>query len=369
MKNLKKVAKRIKEAVKNNEKIVLYCDGDLDGVVSVIVLEETIREMKGKVSVYVSDREKWGYGLSKKATLYMKKESPALLISLDCGITNFDGAKEAKKQKLELIIIDHHKALGKMPIAKIILDPMQKGDKYPFKKLANAGIVYKLAEEILRDDFSEKKDEFLEIVALATIADMMPKEEDNKKILDEGLKLLENPQNKSLHILKKKFKKEFLDKTVSLLNVSKAKGKVNKTYLFLKTKKEEVAKKILKEMEKDQKERKKKMEIEQKRLFSKIKEEDVIVFEEGKFPSSLAGSLASKIIRKYKKPVFLYVKEKDGVRGSVRVLSGQDSVDAMSSCKKHLLSFGGHAPAAGFILEEKSIEDFKSCLIKYFKNK
>jgi single-stranded-DNA-specific exonuclease len=196
---------------------------------------------------------------------------------------------------------------------------------------------------------------------------MVPKEEDNKKILDEGLKLLESPQNRSLYILKKKFKKEFLDKTVSLLNVSRAKGKVNKTYLFLKTQKEDVAKKILKEIEKDQKERKKKMEIEQKSLFNKIKEEDVIVFEGGKFPSSLAGSLASKVIRKYKKPVFLYVKEKDGVRGSVRVLAGQDSVEAMNSCKKYLQSFGGHAPAAGFMLEEKNIENFKKCLIEYFK--
>ncbi len=368
MKNLKKVSKRIKDAVKNNEKIVLYCDADLDGVVSAIVLEETIEKIKGKVSVYVSNREKWGYGLSKKAVLYMKKESPALLISLDCGISNFDGAEEAKKQKLELIIIDHHKTLGRLPSAKIILDPMQKGDKYPFKKLANAGIAYKLSEEILKDNFLDKRNHFLEIVSLATIADMVPKEEDNKKILDEGLKLLENPQNKSLYVLKKKLKKEFLDKTVSLLNVSKAKGRVNKTYFFLKTKKEDVAKSILKEMEKDHKERKKKMETEQKRLFSKIKEDDVIVFEEGEFPSYLAGSLASKVIRKYKKPVFLYVKDKDGVRGSVRVLTGQDSVEAMSSCKKYLQSFGGHAAAAGFILEEKNIENFKRCLVKYFKN-
>ncbi len=369
MKNLKKVSKRIKDAVKNNEKIVLYCDADLDGVVSAIVLEETIKKIKGKVSIYVSNREKWGYGLSRKAVLYMKKEAPALLVSLDCGISNFDGAEEAKKQKLELIIIDHHKTLGRLPSAKIILDPMQKGDKYPFKKLANAGVVYKLSEEILKESFLEKRNHFLEIVSLATIADMVPKEEDNKKILDEGLKLLENPQNKSLYILKKKLKKEFLDKAVSLLNVSKAKGKVNKTYLFLKTKKGDVARKILKEMEKDYKERKKKMEIEQKRLFSRIKEDDVIVFEEGKFPSYLAGSLASRVIRKHKKPVFLYVKEKDGVRGSVRVLAGQDSVEAMGSCKKYLQSYGGHAAAAGFILKEKNIENFKNCLIKYFKDK
>ncbi len=361
MKNLKKVAKRIKDAVKNNEKIVLYCDADLDGVVSAIVLEETIKEIGGKIVVYVSNRDKWGYGLSKKSVFDMRKEAPGILISLDCGISNFDGAEEAKKRKFELIIIDHHQALDKLPCAALILDPMQKGDRYPFKKLANAGVVYKLAEEILKDKFVNKKNSFLELVSVATIADMVPKEADNKEILKEGLKLLENPSSEAFSLLKKEYKNEFLDKTVSLLNVSKPKGKTNKAYLFLK------GKDLLKEMKADQLKRKRKMEREEKRIFKKIKEDDLVIFEEGNFPSCLAGSLASRVIRKYKKPVFLYVKEKDAVRGSVRVLSDQDSVEAMASCKEHLLSFGGHAAAAGFTLKEKNIEKFKSCLIKYFK--
>jgi single-stranded-DNA-specific exonuclease len=363
MKNLKKVARRIKEAVKNKEKIVLYCDADLDGIVSVIVLEETIKELGGKAVVYISNRDKWGYGLSKKAVFDMRKEAPGILISLDCGISNFDGAEEALKRKFELIIIDHHKTLDELPCASLILNPMQKGDRYPFKKLANAGIVYKLAEEILKDKFVAKKNVFLELVSVATIADMVPREEDNKEILKEGLKLLEDPESKALSLLKKEYKKEFLDKTVSLLNVSRPRGKTNKAYLFLK------GKDNLKEMKADQVKRKKKMEKEEERIFKKVKEGDLIIFEEGKFPSCLAGSLASRVIRKYKKPVFLYVKEKDGVRGSVRVLSDQDSVEAMGSCKKYLQSYGGHSAAAGFILKEKNIEKFKSCLIKYFKDK
>jgi single-stranded-DNA-specific exonuclease len=367
MKNLKKIARRIKEAVKNNEKVVLYCDADLDGVVSAVVLEKTIKNLNGVVVTYVSNREKWGYGLSKSAVLHMKKEAPALLISLDCGISNFEGAREAEKEKLELIIIDHHKVIGVLPPAKLILDPLQKGDKYPFKKLANAGLVYKLSEEILGDSFFKVKDSFLEIVSLATIADMVPREADNKEILDEGLKLLKNPESIALSVFKKEFKKDFLDKAVSLLNISKPKRKTNKAYLFLKSEKKEEAKKILKEIKKDHGERKEKMKKEEERLFKRIKEEDVIVFEKGRFPSSFAGSLASRVIRKHKKPVFLYVKEKDLARGSVRVLSGQDSVEAMMHCKEYLQSFGGHAEAAGFILKEKKAESFKKCLINYFK--
>jgi single-stranded-DNA-specific exonuclease len=141
MKNLKKVAKRIKDAVKNNEKIILFGDADLDGITSVIILEETIKELGGNVIIYTSNRKKWGYGMSKDAVLDIKKESPALLVSLDCGISNFDGAEQAEKEGFEFVVIDHHKIISKMPKASIVLDPHQKGEKYPFKKLANVGIV------------------------------------------------------------------------------------------------------------------------------------------------------------------------------------------------------------------------------------
>ncbi len=368
MKNLKKVSERIKKAVAEKERIVLYCDADLDGVVSAIVLEETVESLGGKVKVYISNREKWSYGLSKQAVFSMKKEAPALLISLDCGISNFEGAKEAKKRKFELIIIDHHQTLSVLPETSLILNPMQKGDKYPFKKLANAGIVYKLAQEILKDKFKKKENCFLELVSLATVADMVPKEKDNKEILDKGFKFFKNPSTLSMQILKESEGKGFVNKSVSLLNVSNPKGKTNKTYHFLKVKNEKKGKELFKELEKDREKRKKNLEKEEEKIDKKIKSDDVIIFEEGSFPSYLAGSIASRLIRKHKKPVFLYVKDKKSVSGSVRVLAGQDCVEAMKKCKKYLCSFGGHAEAAGFALEEKNIENFKSCLIKYFKS-
>ncbi len=367
MKNLRGVSCRIKKAIREKEKIVLYADADMDGVASIIILEEVIKELGGKAVLYISDRKKWNYGLSKKAVIHIKKESPALLITLDCGISNFDGAKEAKKNKFELIIIDHHKVFSKKPEASLILNPLQEGDNYPFKKLANAGITYKLAEDILKEKFEKKKRFFLELTTLATIADKVPKEEDNKEILDEGLKALRKPSIFSLNMLKKAIEENFVESCVSLLNITKPKKDRNVAYFFLTTEDKKETEKMILELKKEREKRKEKLKKEEQRIVKKIKNEEPIIFQRGYFLPHLSGAIASRVIKNCKKPVFLYVIEDSIAYGSVRGFPNQDVVEAMEYCKKHLLSFGGHAVAAGFSLKEENIEKFKSCLIDYFK--
>ncbi len=366
MKNLKEVSERIKKAVDDNEKIVLYGDADLDGVTSVVILEEAIGKIGGRAVVYISDRENWGYGLSKEAVLNMKKESPALLISLDCGISNFEGAETANKEGFDFVIIDHHKTQSKLPKASLILDPLQEGDRYPFKKLANAGVVYKLTQEMLGKDFPAKKNRFLEMVVLATIADMVPKEADNKKFLEEGLGLLEDPSITSLAVLKERTEENFVEYVTSLLNVTKAKGTANNTYFFFKEDDPQEIENLINEIKVDYEKRKQEIKVEEERISEKVDEDSLFIFEEGSFPSSLAGSVASKIIKKHGKTVFLYAREDGIASGSVRVVVGQDAVEMMTHCKKYLESFGGHPEAAGFMLKEENIENFKNCLTDYF---
>ncbi len=366
MKNLKEVSERIKKAVNDNEKIVLYGDADLDGVASAVILEEAIDKIGGRAVVYISNREKWGYGLSKEAVLNMKDESPALLISLDCGISNFEGAEVANKEGFDFVIIDHHKTQSKLPKASLILDPLQEGDWYPFKKLANVGVVYKLVEEMLGKDFSSKKNRFLEMVVLATIADMVPKEADNKKFLEEGLRLLESPSITALATLKKRTEGSFVERVIHLLHVTKPKGKANNTYFLLKEENLQKIEKLIDEMEADYEIRRRRLEEEEERIGEKVNENAPFIFQEGSFLPSLAGSVASRIIKKYGKTVFLYVRKDGMASGSVRTASGQDAVEMMTHCKKYLESFGGHPEAAGFLLKEENIENFKNCLTDYF---
>src|SRR3990170_683109 len=152
IKNLKKAAQRILRAIKDKEKIILYGDSDLDGVSSVIILKESIRNLGGHAeAIYFPDRDKEGYGLTKKALESLKDFVPALLVMADCGIGNFEELSLAKKIGLEAVVIDHHEVLGKLPIASIIVDPKQKTDKYPFKLFAATGIVYKLSKEMFRN--------------------------------------------------------------------------------------------------------------------------------------------------------------------------------------------------------------------------
>lgn len=226
IKNLKKIAERIKKAIKDKEKIILYGDTDLDGMTSVIILRDTLWNISGKIAaIYFPDREIEGYGISEISLNFLKNKAPALLLSLDCGIGSFKEVKLAKKLGFEVIIIDHHQVLDGLPTASIIVDPKQKGDKYPFKGLATAGIVFKLSQILLGTRLTEiLRKNFLELVALATIADMMPQKEENQVFIEEGLSSIENswrPGIKTFFEIEpfKSAKARAVSKIISILNV------------------------------------------------------------------------------------------------------------------------------------------------------
>ena len=185
---------QIKEAVKKGERIILYGDADLDGVCSAIIMQETLKSLGGNiVRVYFPDRENDGYGITQKALEELKTFSPALLCAMDLGISNFKEIKEAKKLGFDVILVDHHVVLGKLPDADIIVDPKQDGDTYPFKELAACGLTFRLAEEILGNKMSSAmRKSLVELAAIGTIADMMVREQDNNEIIEEGMETLEN---------------------------------------------------------------------------------------------------------------------------------------------------------------------------------
>ena len=377
IKNLKKVANRIKKAIKLKEKIILYGDADLDGIASVIVLEETIKNLDGKIqAVYFPDREIEGYGINETALNYLKKFSPALFIALDLGIGNFKEIESAKKFGFEVIIIDHHKVLGnKIPKASLVVDPKQRQDKYPFKGLATAGIAFRLSKLLLGDVFSgDLKNSFLELVALATIADMMPQENENEIFIEEGLKSLENTWRPGLLIFKSLndvfSTKELASKIISSLNAGEKKEHLHESYLLLKStnsKEAEISAKELMEKRNLKQARIKEITEEtEERIFKK--DSQAIIFEgDSSWPLVLLGSVASRICREFEKPTFLFKKRKGKSIGSVRVPKNLDAVKAMESCPKLLETFGGHAPAAGFRIKNENLEEFKECLEKYFK--
>ena len=374
IKNLKKAAERIKKAAKNKERIILYGDADLDGVSSVIILKETIKNLGGDISaVYFPERETEGYGITEKGLNELKKLAPALLVALDLGIGNFQEVKLAKKMGFEVIIVDHHQVLDKLPQAKIIVNPKQKGDKYPFKELANVGIAFKLSEALLGSQMSESlRENFLELTALATVADMMPKESDNLEFISSGLSSLERswrPGIRAFFDLGPEFDLEpnqKISKIISLLNVRDLENSLPASFRLLDSSSIEEAKELIEKLV--EKSRFKRENIEEMivEIETRLEKEDVpIIFQgDSDWDFALISSVASILCHRYQKPTFIFKILEKEAQGTVRTPKETDSVALMKKCRKYLITYGGHAQASGFRLKNENLEKFKECLIK-----
>ena len=380
VKNLDKAAIRIKQAVKNKENIVLFSDADLDGVASLIILEESIKSLGGKVSLaYFPNRETQGYGLTEVVLEDIKSYAPGLLILSDSGVTTFKEIKIAKEMGFSVIVVDHHEILNnKLPEADIIIDPKQESDSYPFKLMAACGLCFRLAEKIIGDseDTKSLRQGFVELAALGTISDMMPKEYDNQEIIQQGLYHLANSQRPGLKVLIDIFEGEQLasselaSKIISVLQLTDFEKNHTESYLLLtKGEEVEVAKLARLLIEKSLNRHSLIKELVRETKQECEQENSCIVFNGGNgIPHLLTGNIASKLCNRLKKPCFIYAGKNGVSRGSVRMPKGINGVEALNHCKDLLDVYGGHPQAAGFTIKNENLEKFKGCLTKYFES-
>lgn len=379
IKNIEKAAKRIKESAKNKEKIIVYSDSDLDGIASAVLMEETIHRAGGEVSMVVfPDREKDGYGINVRALEFLKERAPCLFITLDLGIANVKEVDLANEMGFEVVIIDHHQPLQTLPRASIIVNPRQEGDTSGLDYLSNAGLVFKVAEVILEDELAgDLKNNFLELVALATISDMVPQVGDNKGYIEEGLTSLKSTSRLGLKtfvdvIGKKEMAGSGYTKIISCLNAAESNEFKNKSYELLGSTSLNEAQDIREElMAKAQLKQQRIREIteEVERRISEKQDETVIFEGDPAWKLTLAGPVASNIAVKYGKPTFIYKRGDTVTVGSVRSLKeGCNSVTAMESCKDCLIAYGGHPKASGFRIKTENLEKFKASLEEYFRN-
>ena len=377
IKNIEKAAERIKKAVLNKERIILYGDSDLDGISSVVILEEAIKNLGGQVcAVFFPDRENDGYGINENALNILKEKAPALFITLDLGIGNVKEVEIAKKLGFEVIIVDHHETLHGVPDVPLIVDPKQKDDSYPFKGLANVGITFKLCEEILGPKISKNlRNSFLELTALGTIADMVPQTDENQKIIEEGVRSLKNTFRPALRAFLALLGEGYvfegaMQKVISALNAAESINYQNNSYFLLTCFSDEKCKEMAQDLInktnfKQQKVKEITQEIE--RRISQKPETPVIFEGDIAWRLTLAGSVASIMSSKYQKPAFIYKKGDKESCGSVRNPKDTNSVEAMKTCSKFLITYGGHANASGFRIKNKDLEKFENCLNEFFK--
>ncbi|MCX6790590.1 MAG: DHH family phosphoesterase [Candidatus Gribaldobacteria bacterium] len=378
--NLREVADRINLAINQKEKIILFADADLDGVASLLILQEAIYGMGGTVNLACfPNREEEGYGLNLKALGKFKNEAPALLITLDCGISNFEEIKQAKKDGFTVIVVDHHQVLGKVPPeAFLVVDPKQEGDLYPFKNLSNTGIVYHLAKLVMGGSFSNLLNQsFLELATLATIADMMEEQQDNKMIIEKGLSTIIKTQRPGLLAIVEVCNSENLSvrqvvqKIIGVLNITEFKKGLPENYSLLSMASFEEAGGLAERLNRLSKERYLVIGATVA-MAEQIISEDPTSFEKiiflGKddWVQVLTGAIASRLCNKYQKPTFVFKISKEIIRGSLRTPRGVDGVTALKQCHKYLEMYGGHQQAAGFSLKTKNLEKFRKCLLDFF---
>lgn len=182
----KEAADRIKQAISQQEKIMIYGDYDADGVTSTSVMLHTLQKLSAQVDFYIPDRFKEGYGPNEQAFRSIKERGFSLIITVDTGIAAVHEAKVAKELGLDVIITDHHEPGPELPDVRAIVHPKQPGCTYPFKELAGVGVAFKLAHALL----GELPDELLDLAAIGTIADLVPLHDENRLIATLGLERL-----------------------------------------------------------------------------------------------------------------------------------------------------------------------------------
>jgi len=376
IKNLKKATTRILKAIKKKEKIIIYGDSDMDGVCSVIILKESIKNLGGEnLKIYFPDRETEGYGINKKTLEKLRDEAPALFVTLDFSLEVSKELIALKKMGFEIIVIDHHDISNKNPNVDIFVNSKQEGDKYPFKLLANVGIVFRLAKLLFKEKMPDSlRRDFLELAAMATIADMMPRIDENEEIIIEGLSSLKNswrPGIQALLVLESLKSLTLIQRVIkmnSLLNIRDIKDDLPTSFRLLTISNlEEAGKMVEKLLEKSIiKKRKIKNVVEQVEQRISRNRDNVILEGSSDWELILLGAGASILVKKYQRPVFLYRKDKDESQGSIRAPKGFNLVKAMKNCSKLLIKYGGHPLAAGFTIKNKNIEKFRESLIDYF---
>ncbi|OGZ65343.1 MAG: hypothetical protein A3C50_01395 [Candidatus Staskawiczbacteria bacterium RIFCSPHIGHO2_02_FULL_43_16] len=384
IKNLTEAAQRIKKAALEKERIIIYGDSDADGVCSTVILQEAIKNLGGSVfSVMFPDRENDGYGVNKRALGLLKGKSPALFITLDLGIGNVAEVEELNAMGFEVIIIDHHEPLDKIPAASIVVDVKQPGDNAGFEYLCNAGLTFKLVEEMFHPAEAlgegglgeSLRNSLLELVALATISDMVPQIEDNKLFIERGLRSLQETYRPGLRAF---FGMPDVGsvaaggymKIISYINTAESVDFMNDAFLLLTSHEVNRCRDLAeglagKSALKQQKIASISQEVE--RRIAKNPDDKIIFEGDPAWKLTLAGPVASIIAQKYQKPTFIYKKMDTESAGSVRSLrEGENSVDAMALCKDLLITYGGHAKASGFRLKNEDLDQFKQRLGEYF---
>ncbi|MFH2013341.1 MAG: single-stranded-DNA-specific exonuclease RecJ [Pseudomonadota bacterium] len=387
MKDMEKALERIIRAIYENEKVVVYGDYDVDGITSVAVLVTFLRGLNADVSYYIPDRLSEGYGLNPDALDRIKSLGTSLLITVDCGISDFQEIASAQRDGLDVIVTDHHETPDTLPPAYAILNPKQKGCDFPFKSLAGVGIAFNLIIALrakLREmEFWDNQKvpnlkEYLDLVALGTIADIVPLTDENRILVKFGLEQLTNSQRPGIIALKEVSGLKNTDITPGMVGFRLAprinaagrlsSGDAGVRLLITEDFKE--AKDIADVLDKENTERQQVENriIEEARGLVENNDElltgKTIILASPDWHPGVIGIVASRLTEDYYKPTIMISLDGGTGKGSGRSIEGFHLYEGLKGCAHILEGFGGHKYAAGLTIDEKNIPEFQNIFEK-----
>ena len=374
MHDMQKAVDRINEAIENEERILVYGDYDADGITSTVLLVETLISMGANVSSYIPNRFEEGYGPNKEAFTKIIDSGITLIITVDNGIAGVEEVDLANELGCDVIVTDHHKIQDTIPNAYAIIHPEHPEGNYPFKKLAGVGVAFKLAHALLEifPDF------LLDLVAIGTIADMVSITDENRIFVKQGLELINDDPRIGLKMLLELsgIDTKIDEQTVGFYIAPKLNsiGRMDSAKLgltFLMAEEPVTARALAEQIEQYNIQRKQVTEDIVKDVISKIenseKKQKNVIMVSGEYHEGVLGIVASNIVEKYQKPVFI-MNEKEGVlKGSARSIFDFNIYIAMNKISDLFLAFGGHTLAAGFSFEKSNFEKIEEFLDKEFE--
>jgi len=375
MKDMDRAVERLRRAVLSEEKILIYGDYDVDGITSVSLLYLMLKELGVDVAYYIPDRQSEGYGLSPLGIDTARGRGTRLIVTVDCGITGHSEVELARSLGMEVVVCDHHEPGPTLPSAIALLDPKRADCAYPFKELAGVGVTYKLCQGLLLRmgiDLSIL-DNFLELVAIGTAADIVPLVDENRIFVKVGLEKLNESENTGLNALlevagvagKEISTGHVVFIIAPRINAVGRMGDAERAVQLLTTKDPAEARQIAEILEQENRHRKNVDEetfrqalVMVQQTFDGQQTRSLVLHQRGWHPGVI-GIVASRVVEKYYRPTVLISIENGIGKGSARSIEGFDLHDALKGCEDLLIAYGGHKYAAGLSISETNIPAFK----------
>ena len=377
MNGMHEATQRVIHALTSNEKICVYGDYDVDGTCSAALMYLFLKELGANVQTYIPNRLTEGYGMSIQSVDYLKEQGTNLIITVDCGITAVDEIDHANSLNIDTIICDHHQPKDKIPNAYAVLDPIKPGDTYPFKHLSGAGVAFKLARAVgERIGKKELPFKYLDLVALAGAADIVPLVDENRVLVREGLELINTNPRPGIAALMKCARMETGNLTAGQIvftiaprvNAVGRLGDANRAVELFTTDDPQRATELAQVLEGENIERRKIDEMTFSHAMQLVEshvniDTDLgIVLHDDNWHPGVIGIVASRLVERFHKPAVMLTTIDGVAKGSARSVSGFNIYEALQGCDDLLLQFGGHEAAAGLAIEIENIEKFRERL-------